>query len=214
MQDYQQELQQPATVAALQLVEETADSNPLQAVSLIHSALYKAAATVFPTAPAANNKGQKQQDNNASRQLRKRFQPWFDAECEAVRQQIRQQQLLVSISTGQLTHLAKEALRVLSNKYAMLRQRKEGSRVAAAARHILAAAAAHKVLHLLQEGLEDPYSQLPHPRSHPAPPLCQPCQAHLPAYQQPPQHSSPSVSASARRRKAWQVPHTQPPAAA
>ena len=97
----------------------TASNEPLLAASQLHAVLYSAAAAVFPTVST----GPQQRAGNTSRQLRRRHQPWFDADCEAARQQIRRQ-MQASLASGQPSHLAKQALRALSSKYARLRQRK------------------------------------------------------------------------------------------
>ena len=120
LSSFAKELQQPATAAHLQHLAATASSDPLQAASQLHDVLYSTAATVFPP---ANVTQQRQASGSTSRQLRKQHQPWFDAECAAARRQIRLQ-MQASLASGQPSHLAKEALRVVSNRYTRLRQRK------------------------------------------------------------------------------------------
>ena len=115
-------LPQPATAAQLQHLAATASSDPLQAASQLHAVLYNAAAAVFPTA----NTAPRQRAGSTSSQLRRRHQPWFDAECAAARQQIRHQ-MQASLASGQQSHLAKEALRIVSNRYILLRKRKSGA---------------------------------------------------------------------------------------
>ena len=97
------------------------DSDPLSAASLLEAELYEAAAAVFPPArPGPTHSGQRSSD-----QQRRRCQPWFDAECEAARQHIREILLADVRRAGQpTTHLAKQALREAGNRYARLRQRK------------------------------------------------------------------------------------------
>ncbi|EFN52889.1 hypothetical protein CHLNCDRAFT_138418 [Chlorella variabilis] len=112
----------PATAAQLQHLAATASSDPLQAASQLHAVLYNAAAAVFPTA----NTAPRQRAGSTSSQLRRRHQPWFDAECAAARQQIRHQ-MQASLASGQQSHLAKEALRIVSNRYILLRKRKSGA---------------------------------------------------------------------------------------
>ena len=121
LEQFASELQQPATAAQLQQLAHSANSDPLQAAAQLHALLYSTAAAVFP--PASNSGPRRQPQRDAARQLRKRHQPWFDAECEAARQQIRQQ-TLDSMLSGQPSHLAKQALRELTNRYTRLRRRK------------------------------------------------------------------------------------------
>lgn len=120
LSSFAEELGQPATAAQLQHLAATAGSDPLSAASQLHSLLYGAAAAIFPTARSGS---QQLRSGSTSRQLRRRHQPWFDAECEATRQQIRRQ-MQASLASGQPSHLAKQALRALSSKFARLRQRK------------------------------------------------------------------------------------------
>ena len=119
LSSFASELEQPAIMEQLQHLATTASSDPLQAASTLHAVLYSTAAAVFPTAKSSHQ----QPAGSTSRQLRRRYQPWFDAECMAARQQIRQQ-MQVSLASGQPTHLAKEALRIVSNRYTRLRKRK------------------------------------------------------------------------------------------
>ena len=51
--------------------------------------------------PTASS-GTQQHSGNTIRQLRRHHLPWFDAECEAARQQIRLQ-MQASLASGQLT---------------------------------------------------------------------------------------------------------------
>jgi hypothetical protein len=146
------ELEQPATAAQLQHLAATASSDPLQAASKLHGLLYSTAAAVFPLASTAP----RQHAGSTSRQLRKRHQPWFHAECAATRRQLRHQ-MQVSLANGQSTHLAKEALRVTSN---MLTQA-TGSSMATAARHSPAAATAQRPPQVLQ-AVATPAPQQPH----------------------------------------------------
>ena len=121
LEAYASELQQPATLAQLGHLAGLADSDPLSAASLLEAELYEAAAAVFPPArPGPTHSGQRSND-----QQRRRCQPWFDAECEAARQHIREILLADVRRAGQpTTHLAKQALREAGNRYARLRQRK------------------------------------------------------------------------------------------
>jgi hypothetical protein len=112
------ELEQPATAAQLQHLASTASSDPLQAASQLHALLYDTAAVFQPA-----RSGSRQRAASASRQLRRRHQPWFDAECAAVRQQLRLQ-MQASLASGQPSHLAREALRAAGGRYARLRRRK------------------------------------------------------------------------------------------
>jgi hypothetical protein len=116
---FAKQLEQPANAAQLQQLAATASNDPLQAATQLHTMLYSVAATTFQPAPASRQ----HPASSTSSQLRKRHQPWFDAECAAVRQQIRLQ-MHASLQDGQHSHLAKEALRVLSNRYTRLRKRK------------------------------------------------------------------------------------------
>lgn len=122
LSSFANELEQPAIAAQLLHLAETADAHPLQAASQLHSLLYDTAAAVFPAA-SSNSSSRRQSAGNSSRQLRRRHQPWFDAECEAARQQIRLQ-MQASVASRQPSHLAREALRIVSNRYARLRQHK------------------------------------------------------------------------------------------
>lgn len=119
LSSFANELGQPAAAAQLQHLASTACSDPLQAATQLHTLLYSTAAAVFPAATA----GPRQRAGSTSHQLRRGHQPWFDAECEAARQQIRRQ-MKASLVSGQPSHLAKQALRALSSKFARLRQRK------------------------------------------------------------------------------------------
>jgi hypothetical protein len=119
LSSFASELEQPATMAQLLYLAATASSDPLQAATQLHAVLYSAAAAVFP--PASS--GPQQRTGSTSRQLRKRHQPWFDAECAAARQQVRQQ-LLANLTSGQPSHLAKAALHAISSRFTWLRQRK------------------------------------------------------------------------------------------
>ena len=114
------QLKQPATAAQLQQVAAAASSDPLQAAAQLHAVLYDTAATVFPPAPTGPPLARAP---SSAQQLRRRHQPWFDAECAAARQRIRQL-LQASVASKQPSHLAKEALRAASNRYTMLRRRK------------------------------------------------------------------------------------------
>ena len=120
LSSFANELEQPATAAQLQHLATLASSDPLQAATQLESVLFNTASAVFPT---ASTRQRQQQAGDTARQLRRRHQPWFDAECEAARRQIRQQ-MQASLASGQLNHLAKEALRVVSNRYTRLRKRK------------------------------------------------------------------------------------------
>mgnify|MGYP001810633397 CR=1 FL=1 len=121
LSSFANELAQPATAAALQHLAATASNDPLLAASQLHSVIYDTAAAVFPTASTAPRLPHS--STSTSRQLRRRHQPWFDAECEAARQRIRLQ-MQASVTSGQPSHLAAEALRVVGNRYTRLRRRK------------------------------------------------------------------------------------------
>ena len=114
LKQFASELQEPAIAAQLQHLADSASSDPLQAATQLHSLLYSTAAAVFPTASTASRQ-QSGTASSTSRQLRRRYQPWFDGECAAVREQLRQQ-TLDSLNSRQHSHLAKEALRVLGSK--------------------------------------------------------------------------------------------------
>ena len=121
LSSFANELAAPATAAALQHLAATASSDPLLAASQLHALLYDTAAAVFPTASSRP----RQPAKDTSRQLRRRHQPWFDAECAAARERLRLQ-MQASVASGQPSHLAKAAVRALSTRYALLRQRKAG----------------------------------------------------------------------------------------
>ena len=116
-------LEQPATAAQLEELAAAADLDPLQAACQLDDLLYASAAAAFPPASSASSR---RLPRCAASALRGRHQPWFDAECQAARQQLRQV-MLSSLGPpgGQpKTHLAREALRVATNRYTQLRRRK------------------------------------------------------------------------------------------
>ncbi|KAL4857465.1 LINE-1 retrotransposable element ORF2 protein [Chlorella vulgaris] len=116
------ELKQPAKAEQLRRLTEEASRDPLLAATQLHAILYGTAAAVFPPTNAAP----RQAAGSTSSQLRRRHQPWFDEECAATRRQIRLQ-MQASLNSGQPSHLAKEALRSISNRYTRLRKRKAGA---------------------------------------------------------------------------------------
>ncbi|KAI3434584.1 hypothetical protein D9Q98_002653 [Chlorella vulgaris] len=116
------ELKQPAKAEQLRRLTEEASRDPLLAATQLHAILYGTAAAVFPP----TNAGPRQAAGSTSGQLRRRHQPWFDEECAATRRQIRLQ-MQASLNSGQPSHLAKEALRIISNRYTRLRKRKAGA---------------------------------------------------------------------------------------
>ncbi|KAI3430963.1 hypothetical protein D9Q98_009368, partial [Chlorella vulgaris] len=116
------ELKQPAKAEQLRRLTEEASRDPLLAATQLHAILYGTAAAVFPPTNAAP----RQAAGSTSGQLRRRHQPWFDEECAATRRQIRLQ-MQASLNSGQPSHLAKEALRIISNRYTRLRKRKAGA---------------------------------------------------------------------------------------
>ncbi|KAL4858682.1 LINE-1 retrotransposable element ORF2 protein [Chlorella vulgaris] len=116
------ELKQPAKAEQLRRLTEEASRDPLLAATQLHAILYGTAAAVFPPTNAAP----RQAAGSTSSQLRRRHQPWFDEECAATRRQIRLQ-MQASLNSGQPSHLAKEALRIISNRYTRLRKRKAGA---------------------------------------------------------------------------------------
>ncbi|KAI3428391.1 hypothetical protein D9Q98_006771 [Chlorella vulgaris] len=116
------ELKQPAKAEQLRRLTEEASRDPLLAATQLHAILYGTAAAVFPPTNAAP----RQAAGSTSGQLRRRHQPWFDEECAATRRQIRLQ-MQASLNSGQPSHLAKEALRIISNCYTRLRKRKAGA---------------------------------------------------------------------------------------
>ncbi|KAI3423189.1 hypothetical protein D9Q98_010661 [Chlorella vulgaris] len=122
------ELKQPAKAEQLRRLTEEASRDPLlaakgqKAATQLHAILYGTAAAVFPPTNAAP----RQAAGSTSGQLRRRHQPWFDEECAATRRQIRLQ-MQASLNSGQPSHLAKEALRIISNCYTRLRKRKAGA---------------------------------------------------------------------------------------
>lgn len=123
LDEFTSALQQPATLAGLEALADSAGSDPLQATSQLHSLLYDTAAAVFPP---ASSQAPGQRAHRSSTHLRRQHQPWFDAECQAARQHIRQ---LVLADLRQhpgrpSTHLARQALREASNRYTALRRRK------------------------------------------------------------------------------------------
>ena len=125
LQQFASLLQQPATLVQLEELANTATSNPLAVASQLDSVLYGSATTVFSRARAPGAR-QQQAPRRTAAQLRRWHQPWFDSECEAARQHIRQLMLASMGSPGKSpkTHLARQALRDLSKRYAGLRQRK------------------------------------------------------------------------------------------
>ncbi|KAI3438347.1 hypothetical protein D9Q98_000780 [Chlorella vulgaris] len=84
------------------------------------------AAVIERAAAAYLRKCLEPKTRSTSGQLRRRHQPWFDEECAATRRQIRLQ-MQASLNSGQPSHLAKEALRIISNRYTRLRKRKAGA---------------------------------------------------------------------------------------
>ncbi|KAI3432921.1 hypothetical protein D9Q98_010497 [Chlorella vulgaris] len=113
---------EPKTPEQLRRLTEEASRDPLLAATQLHAILYGTAAAVFPPTNAAP----RQAAGSTSGQLRRRHQPWFDEECAATRRQIRLQ-MQASLNSGQPSHLAKEALRIISNRYTRLRKRKAGA---------------------------------------------------------------------------------------
>ncbi|KAI3432919.1 hypothetical protein D9Q98_010495 [Chlorella vulgaris] len=107
------ELKQPAKAEQLRRLTEEASRDPLLAATQLHAILYGTAAAVFPP---TKRRPHRQAAGSTSGQLRRRHQPWFDEECAATRVQIRLQ-MQASLNSGQPSHLAKEALRIISNRY-------------------------------------------------------------------------------------------------
>jgi hypothetical protein len=118
LSSFADQLAAPTTAAALQQLADTASSDPLQAATQLHSLLYETAAAIFPTSG-----GTRPRAASTTTQLRRRHQPWFDAECAATQQRLRLQ-MQASVASGQPSHLARAAIRACSNRYAQLRQRK------------------------------------------------------------------------------------------
>ena len=108
-----------AVEAQLRELAQAAEDDPLQAITQLHAVLYDAAAAVLGPAPEPRRR---RQAHTASA-LRRKNQPWFDEECQAAREAIRWQ-MRESVRTRQPSHLAKEALRAVANRYNGLRRRK------------------------------------------------------------------------------------------
>lgn len=117
------EFEQPALLEQLDELATLASRDPLLAASQLESVLYDTAAAVCPAASQPSDRHRRQLSSGA--QLQRRVQPWFDAECKAARRRIRE--LLLEDAQqprGPSSHLARQALRALGNKYIRLRQRK------------------------------------------------------------------------------------------
>ena len=114
MPHYTCQLQQPAMQEQLEAVAALAGSDAEAAAVQLHTTLYKAAATVFPKISTTPHHDEKQQRQQRQRQL-----PWFDHECRAARERLRQ-----CMAANRNSHLSREAVRVLSSKYNLLRKRK------------------------------------------------------------------------------------------
>ncbi len=120
LSSFADELAAPANAAALRHLAAAASSDPLQAATQLHTVLYEAAAAVFP---AASGSSRHSRGGSSPQQLRRRHQPWFDAECEAARRQLRLQ-LQLAAASGQAPHLARELTRAAHGSFQRLRRRK------------------------------------------------------------------------------------------
>ena len=108
------QLLQPAVKGQLDAAAALSQSDPEAAASLLHAALYDAAAAVFPQASSMSQRQPQRAQRGGLRQL-----PYFDRECQLARERTRASIRSLMVSEPH-SHLSRQAVRVLSSKYRRL----------------------------------------------------------------------------------------------